>query len=526
MTTPEYIYQQLRQAGCTREAACAVLGNIQAESAFKPGNLQDSFNGRLGLTDEEFVRRVDAGDTSIFMTPDLGFGLAQWTFGPRKTNFLAYMRNNGYSIASEKGQVEFMIKEFKEDFASIWKMLCTSTDLIACTDKLLKVWENPAVKDYTNRRNNANSWYAKVDSLEANVGKTGNSYNSTTGGGTKVSKVEQYTSAAEATAADNSHGYSQADRGGNPDYDCSSFVILHVRRAGIPVSGASYTANMRNAFLNSGFQNVTSSCNLATGAGMKRGDILLDDTSPLSNQHVAIYTGNGKLVHARTDEGNPQSGDQSGNEIRVQNYWNHPWSVVLRLPESSGAFTSSGSASGSSQVSSGTSNTPVSTNLRKGARGERVRQLQQNLIDLGYDLGKWGADTIFGDDTRNAVIAFQKKAFPNEPGEWDGIVGPKTQAAIEKALAEKAKPAEESKPVEAVPAAEAKKDFKVGEYVNFKGGPYYSSNISTTAAYGTPGRAKIISVRKGSKHPYRLQKIANRGSNVNGWVDENMIETA
>lgn len=45
--------------------------------------------------------------------------------------------------------------------------------------------------------------------------------------------------------------------------------------------------------------------------------------------------------------------------------------------------------------------------LRKGAKGEQVKTLQRLLIALGYDLGKDGADGIFGDTTEKAVKAFQ-----------------------------------------------------------------------------------------------------------------------
>ena len=64
--------------------------------------------------------------------------------------------------------------------------------------------------------------------------------------------------------------------------------------------------------------------------------------------------------------------------------------------------------------------------LRNGNRGDDVKELQSMLIQLDYDLGKWGADGDFGDATEMAVRKFQK-----EHGcEVDGKVGPETLAAI------------------------------------------------------------------------------------------------
>ena len=146
------------------------------------------------------------------------------------------------------------------------------------------------------------------------------------------SKIEAATTWMEDLAADNSHGYSQANRWG-PDYDCSSAVIQAWDQAGVPVkaAGASYTGNMRSAFLACGFKLVTASVNLATGEGLRRGDILLNDL-----YHTAMVTGLGRIVHARSSEGNSIPGDQSGNEIRTQAYYNDaaaPWLCVLRYPE-------------------------------------------------------------------------------------------------------------------------------------------------------------------------------------------------
>lgn len=56
---------------------------------------------------------------------------------------------------------------------------------------------------------------------------------------------------------------------------------------------------------------------------------------------------------------------------------------------------------------------------------------QQALLDLGYDLGKWGADGKPGYYTRSALEAFQENAGIIV----DGVYGPQTEKALRQALA-------------------------------------------------------------------------------------------
>ena len=62
-----------------------------------------------------------------------------------------------------------------------------------------------------------------------------------------ASVAESALSWAIKIANDPSHGYSQASRWGNPDYDCSSFVISAYKAAGVPINTAivNYTGNMQ-----------------------------------------------------------------------------------------------------------------------------------------------------------------------------------------------------------------------------------------------------------------------------------------
>ena len=68
--------------------------------------------------------------------------------------------------------------------------------------------------------------------------------------------------------------------------------------------------------------------------------------------------------------------------------------------------------------------------LQLGSQGEDVRTLQENLKTLGF--GPRRADGDFGGKTENAVIRFQEA----EGLLADGVVGTRTQTAIEKALRE------------------------------------------------------------------------------------------
>lgn len=139
---------------------------------------------------------------------------------------------------------------------------------------------------------------------------------------------------AVGIASNSSHGYDQTNRWG-PDYDCSSLVISAYEHAGtgVKAAGATYTGNMKRAFLSRGFADVTAQVNRATGAGMQVGDVLLHERN-----HTAMYIGAGKIVHASGNERGGitggKTGDQTGGEICVRTYYNYPWDCVLRYKNS------------------------------------------------------------------------------------------------------------------------------------------------------------------------------------------------
>lgn len=65
-------------------------------------------------------------------------------------------------------------------------------------------------------------------------------------------------------------------------------------------------------------------------------------------------------------------------------------------------------------------------------KGDDIRLVQTRLIILGYSCGKDGADGIYGENTYNAVVAFQKKNKDKNGKalKVDGIVGKNTCIAL------------------------------------------------------------------------------------------------
>lgn len=61
------------------------------------------------------------------------------------------------------------------------------------------------------------------------------------------------------------------------------------------------------------------------------------------------------------------------------------------------------------------------TQIKRGSKGKAVKVWQ---AIVGTDV-----DGDFGKKTEEATVNFQKKAFPNDKNEWDGIVGNKTWKA-------------------------------------------------------------------------------------------------
>lgn len=73
---------------------------------------------------------------------------------------------------------------------------------------------------------------------------------------------------------------------------------------------------------------------------------------------------------------------------------------------------------------------PFEKSLQRGARSDEVKKLQERLMELEYDLPNFGADGIFGPETKAALEAFQRDAGLTV----DGIYDEATHKALGKAM--------------------------------------------------------------------------------------------
>ena len=105
-----------------------------------------------------------------------------------------------------------------------------------------------------------------------------------------------------------------------------------------------------------------------------------------------------------------------------------PWTEWGKLPASMISYEDT--SSGADAPTDGTGEGIGDRDLYNGCEGADVKQLQTNLIKLGFSCGKWGADGEFGDCTEQAVEAFQRAHGLDATGIYDG----RTREALEAAL--------------------------------------------------------------------------------------------
>ena len=120
-----------------------LMGNLYAESALQPNNLQGSFEDALGYSDTSYTQAVDSGAYTGFVTDRAGYGLAQWTASDRKESLLAYARAQGKSIGDLDMQLNFLYQELETKFPDVLDKLKSATSVREASNYVLLHFEMP-----------------------------------------------------------------------------------------------------------------------------------------------------------------------------------------------------------------------------------------------------------------------------------------------------------------------------------------------------------------------------------------------
>ncbi len=177
-TNEERIWNYLVGKGLSKAGAAGLMGNLYAESALNPKNLQNSYEKGLGHTDESYTAAVDDGTYTNFVHDSAGYGLAQWTFWSRKQNMLAFARAAGRSIGDLEMQLDFLFKELAEGYKGVLATLKAATTVKAASDSVLLNFERPADQSSaakTRRASYGQTYYDKYAGKASGPDKGGSS---------------------------------------------------------------------------------------------------------------------------------------------------------------------------------------------------------------------------------------------------------------------------------------------------------------------------------------------------------------
>jgi len=139
----EQIWNYLVSVGFNAYAVAGIMGNLYAESALNPKNLQNSYEIALKMTDESYTAAVDDGSYPSFVRDSAGYGLAQWTYWSRKAGLLEAAKAAGTSVGDLSTQLVYLVKELKS-YAGVYKALMAAKSVQEASDVVLLDFEKPA----------------------------------------------------------------------------------------------------------------------------------------------------------------------------------------------------------------------------------------------------------------------------------------------------------------------------------------------------------------------------------------------
>lgn len=138
---PKYIWNFLLGRIQNPYGVAGLMGNLRAESGLNPKNMQNSYEKKLGFTDDSYTQAVDNGTYKNFSTDKVGYGLAQWTSDGRKEGL--YNARKGRSIADLDLQLEWLWYELQTSYKGVLNGLKVADSVREASDLVLTKFERP-----------------------------------------------------------------------------------------------------------------------------------------------------------------------------------------------------------------------------------------------------------------------------------------------------------------------------------------------------------------------------------------------
>lgn len=127
-------------------AASAFMGNLYCESGLRPQAVEYIYMKELGMNSAQYTEAVDSGTYDNFVKDSVGYGIAQWTWFPRKQALLEYAKSKNVSISDLDMQLEYLWKELNGSYKGVLTKIRTAACVKDASDVVLTDFENPLVQ--------------------------------------------------------------------------------------------------------------------------------------------------------------------------------------------------------------------------------------------------------------------------------------------------------------------------------------------------------------------------------------------
>ena len=527
-TTAEKIWNFLISKGLSQCGAAGLMGNLKAESALNPMNLQQTYERKLGHTDASYTAAVDAGTYTNFVKDSAGYGLAQWTYWSRKEKLLNYARSCKASIGDLEMQLCFLWKELSESYGSVLTTLKNAKTIREASDAVLLKYERPANQGTSVQQARAAYGQEFFDKY-AEQTNTGKDVGTVTG---KITTAAELAKRAIDAAKNHktlyvmgcfgapmnetnkaryraNHSYNKAaDRqamisAASADtfgFDCVCLIKGLLwgwsGDASKIYGGASYKAN------NVPDIGADSMITVCKEVSTDFSSIEIGEAVWMKG-HIGVYVGDGLAVECTPAWKNCVQ--ITACNCSKSGYQRRNWTKHGKLPY----VTYSGAAEAPKEE-------PKEQEKPAAPSGSALKV--GDIVTFTGSKHYANANAASGPACKpgkakiTAIYQLGKSKHPyhlvNVSGGGSTVYGWVDEADIKEAATESAQAPQTWTP-------------KVGDVVNYSGSTHYTSANSSSPKACKGGKAKITQIYQlgKSKHPYHLVRVSGAGATVYGWVD-------